>query len=241
MGTVITDWGGPEITERLLENFPEQWSSEEARQPGGVAYALFAGLAEPHDQLCKNILYTFNACRIATATDAALDAIGQDYFGGELQRYRNESDELYRQRILIHLLLEKGTIAGIKRAIELATGFTPVIREPWNRKTFPVAYYNLKNAYGGYWNRSKLFAPSLRYQMFIDARLPAFQSDNKPQPIYGFGSAAFNVPNCAWFKPRGIWSRGHRELDKVINAAKPVGTIAWRRYYRNEIPELFSS
>lgn len=240
--TEITALTKQQFAELLVGNFPDDWSSDEARQPGGVLYSLFLGLGVPHEVLSENIHFTFNACRIMTATDSGLDTIATDFFGGNLKRYKNESDELYRQRILVHLLAEKGTIRGIRRAIEVLTGFTPQIREPWNRRTFPVAYYDVKTERGLYWDKSRLFAPELRYQLFVDARLPAFQSDEKPQPIYGLDRYwAFDVPQCAWLKSRPAWSRGRRELDKVINATKPVGVRVWRRYHRNIIPDPFAS
>jgi len=224
--TVVTDWGQDEFTRRLLENFPPDWSSDESRQPKGVLNSLFVALAIPLEYNLKQILFTFNAMRIGTATDTALDAVGRDFFGDTLKRTVGENDTLYRERILVHLLSEKATIRGISRAIELFTGHVPVIREPWNMKTFPVRYLDVPDQYGAFWDHARMFSPELRYQFFIDAELPGFKSIGAP--IYGMDKgAAFDVPQTAWWAPQAEWQRSRKELYKLIVATKPVGTTAW--------------
>lgn len=227
--TTVNDWGQDELTDRLVENFPAQWSSDAARQPGGVLHSLFKALSVPLDLLTKQVLFTFNGCRIMTATDDALDTIGKDFFGTGLKRAAGETDDLYRQRILIHLLAEKVTVNGISRAIELFTGFKPIIREPWNPAQFPCAFIDVENEYGAFWDVSRTFSPELRFQIFIEAQLPGFPSAG--QPIYALDEGlATDVPQCAWYEPQPEWQKSFRELDKLIVATKAAGITAWRKY-----------
>lgn len=229
MPTTVNDWGREELTNRLLENFPRQWSSDTAREPGGVLHSLFKALAGPIDVLTKQVLFTFNGCRILTATEDGLDAIATDFFGNGLKRSPGESDDLYRQRIIIHLLAERVTVNGISRAIEIYTGHKPIIREPWNPAQFPCAFIDVENEYGAYWDISRTFSPELRHQIFIEAELPGFPSSG--QPIYALDAGlAVDVPECAWFEPQPEWQKGFRELDKLIVATKAAGITAWRRY-----------
>ena len=107
--------------------------------------------------------------RIATASGAFLDAISADFFGIGLPRFLNETDAQYRTRISAELLREKGTRAGLIRALTDLTGRAPIVFEPqniadsgaWDTGTL---YYD---ALGGWTD------PSLTFQVFITAFRPA--------------------------------------------------------------------
>ena len=76
----------PVITEedwarRFVENFPEPWTSEEAREEGGVLYALMFALGNALSNQMPEVEYDWKACRIETAVDDALDTVAKDFFG----------------------------------------------------------------------------------------------------------------------------------------------------------------
>ncbi len=233
--TNIVDYGLEEITRRLIQNFPIDWSSEEARNPGGKLHALFQTIGSGLDFENKQLVWIFHACRVATATDTALDTIAKDFFGRHgLKRSDGEPDDLYRTRILQHLFIEKQTVKGIIRNVELFTGFTPTIKEPWNTAMFPVRYWDLDppNEHSFCWDQSKLFSPELRYQFFIDVKLPG-SFPSKGKPVYGLdtpGYWAWDRPECPWFTVKPEFFLKRRQADRLIVESKPVGTIAWRRF-----------
>lgn len=223
--TQVTDWGIDELTRRLIENFPRDWSSDEARSSIGKLYTIFHSLAVPLDHVVKQIIFLYNTSRLQDATDVGLDLIASDFFD-DIRRIPGELDADFRARIAVNLFSEKVTIRGISNAITRLTGNVPTIREPWNPHTFPIKYWNVLNSHGTFWGHNRMFAPELRYQLFIEAQLPGFPSQGAP--IYTLDHMlCLNVARSAWYRPQAAWQRSKRELYQTIVATKPVGVTAW--------------
>lgn len=107
------------------------------------------------------------------ATDINLDLISNDYFGDELPRQENETDNSFRTRILINLLQEKATRPGMQSALFKLTGIEPIIYEPSNvsdngayNVPSTLAYNTLGSYGGGSW---------LAYQAWIWVFCPPYQ------------------------------------------------------------------
>lgn len=226
----ITDYGVEEFTNRLLANFPRDWSGSAAREKGGNLYGFFKAMGIPLDHLLKLIIYTQKGIYVQYAEGEALDTVARDYFGDLVARTNGESDSSFRDRLIAEILSPKQTVAAIKRAVQAFTGYEPIVTEPWN----PVgaAYFDANSFYDVDTNDNpgKYLDSTLRYQFFVDAKLPGY-TNNGGQPVYGYDSfCAFDVPQCPYFEPDLNWFKTIQKLDELIVRTKPAGTIAWRKY-----------
>ncbi len=107
------------------------------------------------------------------ATDVNLDLISKDYFGNELPRQPNETDNSFRNRILITLLQPKATRPAMRTALFRLTGIEPIIYEPFSvldngayNVPATLAYNTLGSYGGGAW---------LAYQAWIWVFCPPYQ------------------------------------------------------------------
>ena len=215
---------------RLLENFPADWSSDEARSSGGVLHSLFSSVGAELEYSLDQVQFIFDATRVRTATEEALDLVAKDFFGTDVRRSTGEGDTAFRQRILAQLLAPAVTIEAIKRAIEIFTGKPAVLFEPWNLSngSFLDANVYLGISTPGYGGR--LNDPGLRYQFFVEAKLPGYSSNNE-YPVYAIDRYfSLDRPECPLFEVNNDWFLNTQKLDSLLNTVKPAGIIAWRRY-----------
>lgn len=171
--------------------------------------------------------------RIATATDINLDNISKDYLGDELPRRINESDELYRARILATLLREKCTRRGLRLAILNLTGIEPIIFEPWNPSdcggynVVTNLAYNTAGRYG---------SGSFAYQGFIDVFVDSFtgMSNYSGFNNYFGGYNAYGGLATFWYGGESINTNIITDSDiyTLINLTKVYGTVVWVRIHR---------
>lgn len=92
--------------------------------------ALLQGLAWAGSFVYSLWAYAKLQTRIKTATDGWLDMIAADFFGSSLMRSANQSDASFRARIIINLIRERATRAGVIKVLQDLTGRTPIIFEP---------------------------------------------------------------------------------------------------------------
>lgn len=190
-----------------------------------VLDALLAGPAWGMAFIYSLLQHVKLQTRIATATDGNLDLIGYDFFQGALPRRLQEMDDPYRARILATLFREKGTRAGMIKALEILTGRTPIIFEParpldsgaWN-----CPEWGWSQDVGG-WGSLKH-----RAQYFITAFRPA--GSGIPNVV------GWNASGAGWSTPgQQKWSSRSQivgfvtddDIYALITAVKPAGTIAW--------------
>ena len=143
-----------------LKHYTVNWFGTESP----LLDCIYDGFAASYSFIYYVIDYVKKQTRIKTETDANLDLIAKDFFGDWLKRYPKESDNSFRNRILMNLLREKATREGMRKILFLLTGIEPIIIEPWRGQD--CGYYNVPStlAYdtvGRY--GSNLFA----YQAFI--------------------------------------------------------------------------
>ncbi len=160
-----------DIASRIRAVLPGGWFPRPAATGASqtpVLDALLAGAGAAGAWLYGLIGNAMAQARIATASGVFLDGIAADYFGNRLQRNLAEGDPAFRARIQATLLLPLGTRQGIMRALQVLSGRTPRIVEPWNTLDTggydgPTLAYGTAGAYGSL---------ALPFQVFVTALRP---------------------------------------------------------------------
>lgn len=157
-----------DILARMRAVLPKRWFGDGASDTAPNVQAVLGGLASGTAFVSDQFDYVKLQTRIATATDANLELISSDFFGTRLPRWPNESDASYRKRIQTELLIERGTLDGMKKALHNLTGFWPKIWEP-AQPNDGGAYSTYCGAYG---KRGHLASLNLPGEVFIIAYRP---------------------------------------------------------------------
>lgn len=234
--TVIPTFTEPEWAEKFLKTFPEPWTSVEARQPGGVLYALMFALGQALAAQLENVRYDWKACRIETAVDDALDLIASDFFGtvagfpADVIRAPGEPDNSLRARIKATLLLPAATRQSLINLLVRLTNQTPRVMEPWSPGDTSVwdiqSFFDIDTVE----NSARLGDPGLTHQGFVESALPSFGNQGD-YPIWCFDKgAAWDSPSAYFFEAQATWWLQVARIDALINKTKPFGTIVWRKY-----------
>lgn len=105
---------------RMVNFFPYPWTSDAAKTVGGIMYAMFLSTGSNLNFISQQLYYAWQACRLQTASNGALDLFAQDYFGTNLPRQPGETDDAYRRRIQVLLFQPQVTREAIVNAIEFA-------------------------------------------------------------------------------------------------------------------------
>lgn len=207
---------------RRLRGYLPPWFGDEADTP--VINGLLQGLAFGAAYVYSLIGYARLQTRIKTATDGWLDMIAADFFGDDLLRVANQSDDSFRARILINLFRERATRAGLIRVLEDLTGRTPVVIEP-TRPADTGAYaapnsgYRLAGAYGSL---------SMPFQAFVIAYRPT--GAGIPNVAgYGVPMGAYATPSQAEYASLSMIQGAVTDdaIYDAIDSVKPVATIVW--------------
>ena len=194
---------------RVRSLLPRGWFGDSSPVLDAVLAGTGAALADDYDL----IQYAREQTRIATATDQFLDLISLDYLADTLPRRPGEADDSFRGRIEGQLLLEKGTRAGMIRALTILTGRAPVIFEP-RRVQDGGAYGQI------YYNQANYGSQSLPYTAFVTAYRPLVQLRTQVAGYDGgfYGQAFYtNARQLA-----GVVTDD--DIVATINAVKPEGT-----------------
>lgn len=195
--------------------------------------AVLQGLAWAGAFIHELYAYVKLQTRIKTATDGWLDMIAADFFGTALLRQLNQSDASFRARIIINMLRERATRAGIVKVLEDLTGRTPLVFEP-ARPADTGSYGGPTIGYGMAGGYGSLLLP---FQAFVTAYRPA---SNGIPTVAGYGLADYG----ATFGGPGGYGVGAIEyasqdmvqgavtdadVYNAIDSVKPVGTIIWMK------------
>lgn len=106
-----------------------KWFGEEAVKPGTVLYTLAVAIQSVLDAVEQGITYLINQLYLMTATGDWLDRWGWDL--AHLKRQPFETDDAFRQRVLLTLFRVRVIRKAIRQAIQIVTGREPVeIFEP---------------------------------------------------------------------------------------------------------------
>jgi hypothetical protein len=209
-----------DFSSRIKSLLPTGWFRDETPVLDAVLGGIGSSLSDAYGLSAYARLQT----RIASATDAFLDLISFDFFGGLLPRRSGESDAAFRTRIQAQLLLERGTRKGLVHALELLTGRTPIVFEP--ARIADTGHYN-GGAYYGY--SGQYGSVNLPFQTFVIAYRPAAQITTS--------LSGYNNPEVAYGRPDTTYTNlslvaavvTDQDILDLIDAVKPVGSIVWVR------------
>lgn len=231
-GLSIPALEGSDFVNRMLAVTPESWDGDSAKQQSGKVFSLFLTGGNELSFVQTILQYAFNASRLNTAKDTALDDFANDFFGGAISRTTGETDTSFRQRIQAGLTLAAITKQALSNAIEKLTGFAPQIMEPFDIGSTGAYSWNSYYGVNGNGFPARYGNAGLTYQVFVVAQLPPVISSNGGAlPVYGYSAGMFYSTRQSYYldTPTGvIVSAG--EIDSLINELKPVGILVWRQY-----------
>lgn len=232
----IPNLDAPDWAVRLIRSFPEPWTSEEAKQPGGVLYSLFKAIGDDLERTIDNIEYARKAARVNEAIDNALDSVAQDFFGqvadfpADVIRAPGEPDSSFRNRIKASLLLPAATRQSLVDLLTRLTNDTPRVMEPWSPGDTCTwdhkSFYDVDTVE----NPFRIGDPGLKYQGFVESTLPSF-GDQGDNPVYAMDKGwCWDSPSGYIIDPKPTWWMQVARIDALINKTKVFGTTVWRKY-----------
>jgi hypothetical protein len=225
------------LEKRLADLYPNHWLNSAAKEPGGVAFALFSAYASQLAFIMLQLHYAWMAGRLGTSQGEQLDLFSQDYFGTILPRLPGENDDHFRTRIQALLFQPKVTRAAIANAIVFFTGGTVRMIEPWNPSD--TGYYGITGAnpptVGSFYDYDTEQVPSLwgdpglRYQGFIQIELPPAQGNNCPIWGYDAGAGYDLITGIEW-ETSNQFALQEQVVNQLISYLIAFGTTAWVKY-----------
>lgn len=217
-----------DVRSRLDQTLPPWFNADETP----VLDGLLSAYANIGSFLYSQSAYVELQTRISSATGDNLELIANDFFGPRnFQRYPNESDANYRNRIKASVLRERATRRGMVNIITMLTGFAPIIFEP--SRGADCGGYNIGgmgyNVAGGW---SYVNPADSAYQCFITVFTPVISTIAY---VAGWG-----IPTGAWTisGTRSSWTDrfnfsdavNEQQINQGINSTKVEGTVCWVRY-----------
>lgn len=160
--------------------------------------------------------YAKKQTRIKTSTDEFLDLEAQDFLGNQLQRYPEENDDSYRNRLLANIFPYPPTREGMKQALINLTGRAPIIYEPSADGCFLNVNAFLNHGAYGFDQPYTAYIIAYRPQAkFSDYAYALDQTAFLDRNAFAFSDADFD----RHVKDEDIYS--------LINRVKPYGTNIW--------------
>lgn len=198
-----------------------------------VLDAVLAGIASVLAGIYSLYAYAVAQTRIRTATGAWLDIIAADFFGTLVQRATNESDDLFRARIVANLFRPRATRAAIVGVLGTLGGYVPKIIEPWSPAdcgAYGVGYagYGAAGAWGSTLLPAQAFVVALRYVQGGIANVAGY---GIPTGGYATGSQA----EYASLSMGGL-TFPDSAVHGAIDATKAAGVTIWTRIENRTTP-----
>lgn len=179
--------------------------------------------------LYSQLAYVRLQTRIKTATDDNLELIADDFFGpGNFPRDQGESDDSYRNRILINIIQERVTRAAIIKVLERLTGRTPKIFEP-GRPADTGGYrvggvgYGVAGGYGSILLHAQFFVTAYRPNgnNLIDNKLA--KSAGYGVSVGGYGVGAIQFGSISMLSNLVT----DAQIYQAVNITRAAGVTAW--------------
>ena len=104
-------------TNSITRWYVRKWLGDAAKQPGGLAQALFTAFGWALGQLDTEEMQILAAQRAQTAQGPALDSWVYDFLGNYLLRFLDEPDAIYYTRALATLKPGRTTLAAISQIV----------------------------------------------------------------------------------------------------------------------------
>ncbi len=222
---VIPQYDGPGFAQRLIALTPAQWTSNAAKQPGGVLYGLLEAIGEELSLLEEGLVYGQQSVYLTQATGSALDLAAYDFFGSTLLRSPGETDNAFRTRVLAALFQPLATEEAIYNALTALTGQAPRILMPWSpADTGAWDHF--------YWDVDTVVTPfrwtgSYPYQGFIETAPPLNSAVLNNNPVSGWDDGLYFDVAGSFMGDVLLAGGGVAAVDNLINTIKPEGTVAW--------------
>lgn len=225
---VISALSADQFATRFSNFFPFPWLSDAAKEPGGVAYALFYAFATQFAYISTQLEYAWETCRLATATDTSLDLFSEDFFGNTLPRLGGESDAHFRQRISAALFQPKVSRPAIVADIESYTGGAVRAIEPWNpgdTGSWGTSYFD----YDTQQTPSLYGDPSERYQGYLQVQLPAAVGPGVN--VWGIDAGAgYDIETGTFWEVFENFVSQEVQIERFIAGLIAQGTTAWTKF-----------
>ena len=213
-----------DIVGRIEAVLPSRWFGDTSTILGGI----LAGLASAWATLYASLSYSQLQTRIATATDDWLDITSQDFFGVDLPRRLNESDDDFRQRILLEMVRVRGTRGSVIATLTDLTGRAPAIIEPWRPADTGIwgaadgAAYGLGYGQAGCWG-----SVAMPYQFFVKAFRP-IELGVPYLAGYGDFCGGYGIGSVAWVSGSAIGTQvSDGEIYRRVAEVLPACATAW--------------
>ena len=208
-----------DFVSRLRSVLPN-WFPDQSQAP--VVFGLLTGIATALAQVFSLQTYVRLQMRLQTTTDGWLDLASLDFFGVSLPRKSGESDTSFLGRILANLFPEKGTRAGMVKALTLLTGRAPTIFEPARpQDAFTLGHSGL--------GIGQLGSYQLNNQAFVTVYRPQNMGGAN---IAGLGStyAGLAAPYLAMADANDLYgAAANADIYASIQSVKPIGSTIWTK------------
>lgn len=194
--------------------------------------AILGGLADIAAFCYGLITYARSQSRLATAYGIWLDIFSFDYLGRFLVR-NSLPDDSFRALISATILQQRVTRAGMINAIQMITGNTPSVFEPWN--TFDTGAYSGSRAGGnpqygsfgynvgqGGWGNMNLPAQTfVQVARGFGSGVPNVGGYSNPISGFGTGAVEYVGPSSE------LWGITDAMIYNIISMTKPTGSTVW--------------
>lgn len=204
---------------RLQNLLPTGWFGDTNPIRDALLTAYAQGLAWAYSLY----IYAKAQTRIKTASDSWLDLIGLDFFGDGLIRYSSQTDDSYRNRILINIFRERATRPGMRQVLLDLTGREPVIVEP--ARPIDVGCLGQTMYLGASGQLGSVVKP---YQAFVTVYRPVGSGAGNWPGIatspFGLSVTSGMVPSTQLFP-----AVSDADIVAAIEATKPYGSTIWYR------------
>lgn len=225
--TTIPTVTGEQFAGRTARTVPHGWAGDDAAQAGLFGDVLRA-IGQQLNFVLTGVQYAAAAQRLTSETFPELDLASTDFLGDQLPRPSGISDSAYAQLIISNLFQQADTRLALSNAIQLLTGATPRMMEPWN--IFDTGVWD----HGSYWdvdtpaNPARYGDGSLGWQGFIETVPPSIPAIGANNPILAYDDGAFwDVPGYFFgtIQPVSI-----QTLYDLVNRLKVYGTTIWVKF-----------
>lgn len=196
----------------------------------------------------SSIAFVKDQARLATASGVFLDMLSYDFFGNWIKRRPSETDGAFRSRIGGEMFREKGTRAGLIKALTDLTGRTPSVFEPaYPLDTGGCGWLGMTVGTGlacggtGATGAGGAGSLALPFQFFVTAYRPQEASIPNVMGAYlgsgwagggvgrlsdhGAGAGAIEAASLSML----FGQLTDADLINTVNNVKPAGTLAWMR------------
>lgn len=208
--------------ERLKALLPAGWFADSSPALHGILMACARSLSWCYSLYC----YALKQTRLSSATDGWLDIAAYDFFGNQLQRRAEMSDDAFRHHFRINLFRERGTRQAVIDILQELTGNTPRVFEPQRPMDtgsygWPALGYGMAGGYGS------LLLP---YQAFV----VVFRPKGTGIPLiagYATPPSGYSVPSQGEYVSHDMVTGNvtDAQIYAAVAAVKMEGTIVWVR------------